>query len=346
MGEINFYALTRKQRLPMVYIPTVTGTLSVIGSSLILFMIYHGRRTGTFHRLNAGHEHLRHCRFDMGRPIVVDVSERLGCHWSARQPVHLHSAGLLLRLQHGETLIYNASLAIYFLLMIQRGPGSRRMMKVERYFHLAAFFLPFTMGVIGLALTVFNPTPIPELACWAVAYPVGCRLRDVSSCTRGRYAKEWGWAYLGCQTLFMLIVTVCTAAMYYRIKPQGNRVRRIVQRAPSGLEMLEREVALQSYWFVRCCFLSQIWLFISWILLTRDISSTGLYTFLLVAKFFTPLQGFFNFLVFMRPRYRRRRKEHHQDESVWASEKEVVLEVPLVRRRALEYVSSTRRLAQ
>jgi len=110
--------------------------------------------------------------------------------------------------------------------------------------------------------------------------------------------------------------------IYCQVRATMKQARRRSQRA-SQRELFDqrgRDVGIQASLYVVACLSSIIWMII-----LRCLESVGIhredeqsvYPLLLLAHFFFPLQGFWNLLIYLRPRYIRWRRREPEQSRIW-----------------------------
>lgn len=193
-------SLTLQQKTAIAYLPCATGTLSLIGSCLIIRKIVARKKKDIkpYHRLLFGF-----CILDipfafskmlgpipvpagsgsvgaLGTPATCAVAGMFGqvsslvfCS-SHRIFFFVHcvffvSAALSPFFKQWSSIppIYMASLSFYFLLRIRYNVSDEVIAKkYECFLHFVPWFVCFATCVAGHVLEIFNPMVLPELGCW------------------------------------------------------------------------------------------------------------------------------------------------------------------------------------
>lgn len=201
---MGFRFFTETEKTAIAFLPCVTGTLSIIGSSLIVRKVIKKpkRETNTYHRLLLGMSILD-IPFSLSKALAtLPVPADTGAIGAMGTPATCAAAGAFA--QWGSIPpIYMASLSIYFMLKIRYNVSDSVMAKrYELFLHGAPWFICFVTCVVGLALEVFNPTVQPELGCWIGGYPHFCTILPWMECIRGQVFKDhrnlvpWMFSYL------------------------------------------------------------------------------------------------------------------------------------------------------
>jgi hypothetical protein len=175
--------------------------------------------------------------------------------------------------------------------------------------HIYAIGLALGTSIVGLPATVYNNA---GLWCWIRPYPQGCldslRNDGITTCIRGDNA----WTY----RLFMwyvplwftiLFATAIMTVVYCTVRQQANRTVRF-SSMQSPLEH-SKMVRNQAMWYLGAFYVAYIFPTIGG--LVEDFGGGTTYFVLnLLAVIFLPMQGFMNFIVYMRPRYHTFRKKN------------------------------------
>jgi len=311
-----------------VYVPLLTGNLSVIGSGLIIYsMLVHGRRT----KLQKPHHRilLAMSIYDLfyslvkaytflltpaaGQPGAMGVPGAMGNMATCRLQ------GFFIETAHA-TGAYNSLLSIYFWLSICRGIKNDTFTKYEPIAHVLIFVVFVGFAIAGVVVELFNPA---FGFCFIASYPPGCESGPGAPvCERWPprtmglmyeiFAQMWVQAYI-------VIVVVTNAAIWYKVHKQEKAIRKINQRSLNnnmerGLSQRKKEtnrermVAVQSTLYV-VAFIA-CWIGPTAFHLADWIAGFKSFWAVLVIVIFTPLQGFWNAFVYARPTYIRLRRKN------------------------------------
>ena len=219
---------------------------------------------------------------------------------------------------------YNASLAICYLLMVRYGWNEQRLRKEARPFLL---FVPLLLVLPLLILSLawqggnFNDNYCAIL----VPSPQWCFLPDSDvECERGErlgetiYSTPLGYLLLLLHVIISLPIIVACMTLLYRTvlqQEQANDRYRFggqVDRTQSKLVGMQGIYYVWAFLIVELSWLSQIVLTAMGIV---DGNSHDRYSY--VTSFTTPLQGFLNACVFLRPRYMEYLRQH--PERTWGN---------------------------
>lgn len=229
---------------------------------------------------------------------------------------------------------YNAALSYYYLLVIVFRVNDKTIARYyEPMLHLFAIPLALVACVACLLLEVYNPSPASE-TCWILPYPSDCVVDDddnnnavVPACIRGEPQVALVLRLVGMYVpllivLASLIVNNVWIFMYVRgveRQVQRHTTTTIATRTASSSTHHASQVAGQSFCFVFAFFLSflpsALLEIVDWL---DDSENIGRYYALqLVRAVLYPMQGLFNVLVYIRPRYLRWRRWSAAGESRW-----------------------------
>jgi hypothetical protein len=209
-----------------VLCPKFTAIASVVGSFLIIRDVIQTRKNrsddlSTRHRLLAG---MSVCDilsssawFLTSWPVPADFPFTI---WNVGNERTCSAEGFFVHLAIG-TVIYNACLALYYLLVIRYEWKNDYIAKrVEPWMHFIAVGFALSTGVAGLALDLFNPV---GYGCGMTAYPRFCTQsyenKGPTNCIRGDNARIYLVAFrLG--PIFYIIVWLAVSMflVYWKIR--------------------------------------------------------------------------------------------------------------------------------
>lgn len=209
-------------------------------------------------------------------------------------------------LGHGTALtsvLYNGSLAGYFLLAIGFGKTELSVRRQwEPLLHILPLLIGWSTAIAGIPMDLYNPI---GWTCWIGQYPVGCG-EGSYPCTRGKNIFELRWAFfhafLWASFLFMAIALIIIYSKIFAIESKTLSSR----LSDDNKLTLSRRFAAQAVLYVVSFFAAWIFTMIQWCI--SSASGDLYYPILVVTVILNPLQGFFNFLIYFRPRFIRLRK--------------------------------------
>ncbi|KAL7532544.1 hypothetical protein ACHAWF_004175 [Thalassiosira exigua] len=249
-----------------------------------------------------------------------------------------------------STPLYNTVLAMYYLFIIRFGWKEKRVKAAEKYFHALPLLWAAGTSLAALGLGMLNNAnlwcwiaPLP-LTC------VGSHRNDgVNDCERGnnawifRWAFFYGplWAAIGSSGVAMWLTYLAvrktekasarwsTRRSINAGNPDGNQRRRrssieslipTAIRRRSSLPAEEaalpsendrkhsKQVATQAFYYLLAFFFS--WTPATLTRFIQMVWGRTYYPIILLMAILTPMQGFLNYTVYMRPRWISYRKKH------------------------------------
>lgn len=171
-------------------------------------------------------------------------------------------------------------------------------------------------------------------------YPAGCDKTDPHTCTRGEMAGTFRWIHYGIIWSSIVFVTYAMSAIYLTVRHQEGVAIERNSILSNTSRRKSRAVAIQALLYVCALYLTwafttvgdapdfveRIWLGLRWDLTflschpycsffvqATRISQTAFkhnsYVLLILMATFFPLQGFWNALIYFRPRYQQARQK-------------------------------------
>jgi hypothetical protein len=351
MGPFQGGAPSHRQQVALALAPKFAASLSIFGSLYILYDCSIGVRkqphrpkiASTYHRLLMG---LSVCDILMSVGLFTSTwamphdTENV---WGAHGTVATCEAIGVLEQAGVAAVLYNASLSTYYLLRIRFGWHPFQLNRIEVWLHLAPLLFGLTTMMAGIPLTLYNSGIFD---CWIAPFPQGCSeswrnpdqtAQDYIPCERGDNASlyQWGFDIIPKWTS-ILVVTVNMFLTHRGLVLQERTARKYsfvaasttTQSAPNShgscatttptrastrttqRTTLARRHARQSYLYVGALYITYIPVVIT--RLTQLLSGTVYYEMLLTISITIPLQGFWNLMVYLRPRYLLLQKEKQQ----------------------------------
>jgi len=299
------------QRKALALIPKFTGGLSLLGSLFLSFDIIfrydegnNSRRRGPqqrkinsiYHRIMLGLS-----IFDFIASFVNILStwptpsDQAGVVFLASGSTATCTAqGFFNEFGNITTPLYSASLCVWYLLYLKYGWKERDCRKIEYLFHVIPIAVGFGMAVVGLPLTLYNNS---GYLCWYAPYPAGC---SGDGCTRGQMAGIFRWIHYGIVWSAIIFVTYAMSAIYLAVRRQENASSRHNIFSGPGRSKSEA-VAKQALLYV--CALYITWAFTTATRISQTAFKHNSMVLLLLMCTFFPLQGFWNALIYFRPKH-------------------------------------------
>jgi hypothetical protein len=193
-------AFSIHQQRALAVIPKVTGNVSAFFSGLIIYTIVRNenRRSRTYHRLLFG---ISCCDVSASLWLALStwpVPKSSGLLWAVGNDTSCHVQGFFTQFGIASSF-YNASLSVYYLLVIRYGWKEHQLRKVEPLLHLFPLLWATVTAIAGLIKRVFGNA---SLWCWVAAEN-----------------KVFRWAaFYGPLWLMIGIVTVNTTLIYVHVR--------------------------------------------------------------------------------------------------------------------------------
>lgn len=239
-----------------------------------------------------------------------------------------------------STVWYNASLAIYYVMVIVKRKKDADIVRIEPLLHFNAIAWGVGTGLASIPLTLFNPV---GWECWISAAPLGCQESwtldegEVTTCERGDNGSLYQWAFYFIPLwLVIVLVSFLMYSVYASVRNQehtmkkyaGSTVKSTHAKSTAANLAQHKRVARQAFYYIGAFYVT--WLFPT---VFRIVTTTGSFPFwlLFLTAFFVPIQGILNLIVFIRPKYVKYRKRHPSSWSVNAWFQMLYLEITVKR---------------
>uniref|UniRef100_A0A7S2XK93 G-protein coupled receptors family 2 profile 2 domain-containing protein n=2 Tax=Attheya septentrionalis TaxID=420275 RepID=A0A7S2XK93_9STRA len=312
---------TTAQSNALAIVPKFTAFLSFFGSATIITeVLYFDRQKlhKAYHRLI-----LVMAIFDLfgstGKflsswPIPRDIE---GVSFAVGTTQSCAFQGFIIQVGVGEPMM-TMCLSIYFFLVCHQSWSEDKIRKrAEPFFYAFAILLALITSITSLALDLFN---FSGIWCWIAASPAGCRQAwendGVSTCDRGKNSGIFEWAFYYAWIWFAIVfVMVLMILLYMKVRKleTANLEHRFVSMEMNHNDRNKhrsksKKVATQGLLFVGSLYLT--WMFPTINRIWGE-AATGEVPFgiVLMHALLSPSQGFWNYLVYARPRYLRSREE-------------------------------------
>ena len=218
--------------------------------------------------------------------------------------------GFLLQLAIGAPL-FNASLGLYYALLIRMKWTDKMLAQIEKYIH--GVIWTFSIGTSFALLPLKQYNQIGQV-CWIIGYPSDCGDSthignpDVP-CERGDHAWLYGiFTFYGPLWICVACCLVCMLLVYLEVRKTVTRVRRYSFDVRTSRNMGRSQmdaVAIQAILYTVSFFItwmpSTLWSVAHWFRFAA-------FWLDFLSAFCEPLQGMWNFLIFIRARRRTKIK--------------------------------------
>ena len=297
----------------------VSGTVSLIGSVILIRMaLMAQRRKATYNRLLIGLSFMDivHAVSWGLQPILIPKSDDRV--WSLGNKQTCTVAGFFVQLG-SSVFLYNGALTMYFLVTIVFGVSEKKATQyAEPWLHGVPIGYPLITAIVGACIGLYSSLQLGSL-CWIGEYPQGCEDDEETECISTILA----WIYTGVPAMGTLIfLVVANIVIYLKVRKTMGRTRRFSMSSTNSAtrHRADKQVAVQSTLYVMACIMTLVWS-----VMLRTLESMGVHRenesdvilLLFLGQFFYPLQGFWNFLIYLRPRYLRWRRREPEQPRWW-----------------------------
>mmetsp|Transcript_30691 Transcript_30691/g.55627 ORF Transcript_30691/g.55627 Transcript_30691/m.55627 type:complete len:340 (-) Transcript_30691:3940-4959(-) len=303
-------ATTIAQQKAVAIAPKFTAAASAISSAITIFLITcRGNKKQTYHRLVLGMS-------------ICDLSASIAWFFTT-WPIPRGTPGVYGAVGNQQTcsaqaffaqfsistVMYNASLAIYYVLVIVKGWFDDDIVKIEPLLHGNAIVWGLGTALASLGLNLFNQV---GWDCWISAAPLGCQESwnspdGTTTCARGDNGSLYQWAFYYAPLWFVIILVPCLLyCVYHDVKTQENKVQQY-RTSPSTTATVSnhKRIAGQAAAYTGAFIIT--WFFPTIFQLVIVTSQTFPFPLLFLTAFFVPIQGVFILITFIRPAYIRYR---------------------------------------
>lgn len=215
----------------------------------------------------------------------------------------------------GNVFWYNGMLSFYYLVTIVYGWTEQHFERIAPYLHVVIFAYSFCTATLGLVREWYYPLDIGG-GCWISHYPRGCTGDECRS-------DEIGWIVAGYPVLcMMLLVIVSNVMIYFHVR---RTMRRSVGHSFTNTMAVSqskriRQVAIQCFLYVLVFWCT----IMPWIVIrgldgadyTAD-NESKIFPILVLNSLAAPSTGCFNLLVYLRPQYRKCRRDNPDRSYFW-----------------------------
>lgn len=327
---------SQTEQIALAIVPKVAGGCSMLGSGYIVYDIlrrrqskggsYQQKKQTIYHHLMLG---LSLCDIVMSFGLFTStwpMPKDTPYVWGAMGNTASCAVIGFLETSGTSAVLYSGSLSTYYLLRIRNGWTERRLQSVEIWMHLIPLVFGLSTMIAGLPLKLYNSGIFD---CWIAPYPLDCdqswKHPDTSDpqytpCLRGDNASIYQWAFdIIPKFSSIFLVTINMLLTYWSVREKEIKSQRFSMSAinsnHSSRVSLSQRMARQSYLYVGALYITYIPVAIT--RMTQLIRGHTYYGMILTIALTIPLQGCWNVLVYLRPRYlkirdRQREEQHRQ----------------------------------
>ncbi|CAB9518798.1 expressed unknown protein [Seminavis robusta] len=327
--------LTETQDKILSLLPLFTGSISIVGSGQIIYMVLTSEKKTPYRRILLG---LSSCDILSSMHLILQpyLMPSGTAVWAFGNEATCDALGFFQQLASCD-IWYNTMLSFYFLLHVTVRYAvleNNFARTYEPWMHLFSLGWPLITASIGAGLGVYNVLGVGH-GCWVADY--GCNAEG--EC----YSRMIGWIFLGIPSfLFFVAILVNNVIVFCHVRSTLKRSMAYTRefRNPmtastvdeAGITRTKRQqqemdpqakriraVATQAFLYVGAFFACGIWTIALRIAdAYSDPDGGGYYPLLVVNAIMRPLQGFCNFFIYIRPAYIRAREGFPRETRKWA----------------------------
>lgn len=292
-------AMSLAQRRALAIVPKFTGLCSMVGSALIVADIvrHPQKRKQTFSRIML----VMSC-FDFVTSFMYALSTwpipaGSGPLWAAGTTGTCTLQGFFIQLSLAAPL-YNLCLAVHYLLVIKHGWDDVKLARAERLVHPAIIVIAVGIAVAGLPLNIYNDA---NVWCWIADN------ERMSNPDHAHKVYRWVFYYVELWSIIVVVSVVMLMVVVDLTKTEARTAALSSWAGQNTKNAMYSAVKRQSLYYVLAFYLT--WTFPTTLRILQTIEVTPPYAIFLCVVIFTPLQGFLNFIIYMRPRYLKRHRK-------------------------------------
>jgi len=222
--------------------------------------------------------------------------------------------GFFIQLGFGVPL-YNAMLCVYTLLIVRMKWTDKFIaVRIEPFMHVIVLGYTLTSATLGLVLDLYNSN---GSFCWIEMYPHDCAFAGYVKCIRGENAGLYQWIFAGVVLISCFVIIITSMSIIYLfIRKNVQKMKERYGESSVVNKTQLQEVGKQAFLYVAAFIITFIWPML--VAIERQLSIKPPFWQNLVLSFFFTFQGFWNFLIFIRPEYNWVRRRNKEKSSLWA----------------------------
>jgi len=206
---------------------------------------------------------------------------------------------------------YNLALSIYYLLVVRYNiPDARIEAWIEPCMHVFCILYPVGTAIAGLALQLYH---FKGAICWIEASPWGCNrgTKGIATCTENPNSLTYELAFVGVwYTIVGVGISSIMIFIYCTVRGSERRLKKFnfktrkgtVSPCNTSLSKDRRNTGIQAMLYISSFVFTFVWAILYYI--AAVVHGENPHTsIMLLFYFFTPLQGLWNLIIYIRPRF-------------------------------------------
>jgi hypothetical protein len=223
--------------------------------------------------------------------------------------------------------LLNMCLAIYYLLVLQYSWTEEQIRKkVEPLFYGLSLSVAIGTCSASVALDLFNNA---NLWCWIAPKPLGCNQsynnNGETDCLRGNNATLYQWVFyyliVWFALLFVAVIMFKVYLSFRKLETANARYATAMSHGGRNKASRARQVGTQGIWYVGAMYITYFFPTVN--RATQAFAGVTSFPLLFLHAISVPIQGFCNFLVYIRPRFIKYRSDHPET-TVWGTLKAIL----------------------
>lgn len=217
--------------------------------------------------------------------------------------------------------LYNCSLASFYSLRLKYLWPNSRIRKVEKWFHIVPWLLPIICSIITLCTKTMGPSVVAGFCGTSATtpYPFGCSEPGSEvECIRG--GQMMNYIVFIVPILGILICIIYVAVVMFRVYKKVRSTELVAEKYSftarfGGIQKkksrkMSRRIMIHGVLYAAAMILTWIVIFIY--LIIYSITKNKDFSFMISVV--NPLQGVFNFLIYLTPVFRKMLKKRRQQQ--------------------------------
>ena len=239
-----------------------------------------------------------------------------------------NAQGFIIQFKKSAMVLYMVALQVQYLLTIKYGWNEKRMKTVEPIFHGVSISFGLSTAIAALILELYNPA---DWNCWISPLPRNCTSsHDINmgksnlqetDCIRGDNAFIFQWAFfygilwpaiLFCILVMLVMIRSIRAveekSMARTVNYMSTESAKQTRKQQKPTLVLTEQVTKQSMMYAMGFFI--VWTFPTTIRFIQTVGGTAYPILVVLAGTFVGSQGFWNALIYFRPKYIKLEEKH------------------------------------